>query len=53
MGPRKPVQSEASQDLSQLRLDKTQFSQSRRQKSRLVPLLLLLAVLLAAGYLHA
>ncbi len=41
------------QDLSQLRLDKTQFSQGRRQKSRLVLLLLLLAVLLGAGYLYA
>jgi RND family efflux transporter MFP subunit len=41
------------QDLSQLRLDKAQFSQGRRQKSRLVLLLLLLAVLLGAGYLYA
>ena len=41
------------QDLSQLRLDKAQFSQGRRQKSRPVLLLLLLAVLLGAGYLYA
>ena len=41
------------QDLSQLRLDKAQFSQGRRRRSRLVLLLLLLAVLLGAGYLYA
>ncbi len=41
------------QDLSQLRLDKVQFSQGRRRKSRLVLLLLLLAALLGAGYLYA
>ena len=41
------------QDLSQLRLDKAQFSQGRRRKSRLVLLLLLLAALLGAGYLYA
>ncbi len=41
------------QDLSKLRLDKTQFSQSRRRKSRLVLLLILLTVLFGVGYLYA
>lgn len=42
----------SDQDLSQLRLDKAQFSQGRRHRSRLLLLLLLLAVLLGAGYLY-
>lgn len=47
------MQSETAQDLSQLRLDKAQFSQGRRRRSRLVLLLLLLAALLGAGYLYS